>query len=74
MPRHGAPRVLRIKNEPACAQIRQRVSCPDTQQACDTTPTQCHDDLTPGTDMVKIAAQPVVQLTHTHLGLRLLVM
>jgi len=74
MPRHGAPRVLRVENEPACAQIRQRVGCPDSRQACDTTSTHCHDDLGPGTDVVKIAAEPVVQLTHTHLGLRLFVM
>lgn len=74
MTRHWASRVLRVENEPACAQIRQWVGCPDSRQACDTTSTHCHNDLSPGADVVKIAAEPVVQLTHAHLGLRLLVM
>lgn len=74
MPRHGAPRVLRVEDESACTQIRQRVSCPDSRQARNTTSTYCHDDLGPGTDVVKVAAELVVQLTHTHLGLRLRVM
>ena len=74
MPRHGAPRVLRVEDESACTQIRQRVRYPDSRQARDTTSTHCHDDLSPGTDVVKVAAELVVQLTHTHLGLWPLVM
>ena len=31
--------------------------------------THGHEDLAPGTDVVKVAAQLVVQFAHTHLGL-----
>jgi hypothetical protein len=74
MARGGAPRLLRVEDESACTQIRQRISGPDARQARDTTSPNGHHDLSPGTHVVKVAAELIVQLTHTHLGLRLLVM
>ncbi len=69
--RPWAPPVLRVAHKSTGTQILQRVSCFDTGQASDTSSTHCHDDLSSRTDVVKVAAELVVQLSHTDLGLRL---
>lgn len=65
MARHRAPRLLRVQDESAGTQIRQRISGSDARQACDTTSTNGHHNLSPGTHVVKVAAELIVQLTHT---------
>ncbi|MGC1208434.1 MAG: hypothetical protein WA880_10825 [Ornithinimicrobium sp.] len=67
-------RLTRVEDEAAGTQIRERVGGADSRQASDATSTHGHDDLSARTDVVKVAAQLIVQFAHTYLSVRFLAM
>ena len=66
--------MLRLLDQSTLTQIGQWVIGGHRRQACHAATTHRHDDLAPGSSVVDVAAELVVQLTHADLTLERLPM
>jgi len=68
------PLALRLLDETTLSQISERVIGSNRGQSCDTAAAHGHDDFAAGCSVADVAAELVVQLTHTDLTLERVLM